>query len=90
VPSVILPFFADQPFWGKRVAALGAGPSPIMQQDVTVASLARAITQAISDKDIRERSANIGRRIRAENGVACAVETFHRCLERYPRTVARY
>ncbi|UCC11951.1 MAG: glycosyltransferase family 1 protein [candidate division WOR-3 bacterium] len=80
VPSVILPFFADQPFWGKRVAALGAGPSPIMQQDVTVTSLARAIVKATADPGIMERSANIGRRIRAENGVACAVEIVHRCI----------
>ncbi len=81
VPSVILPFFADQPFWGKRVAALGAGPSPVMQQSVTVPSLARAIGQATSDPGIIERSADIGHRIREENGVACAVEMFHRCIE---------
>ena len=27
VPSVIIPFFGDQPFWGRRVAALGVGPA---------------------------------------------------------------
>ncbi len=26
VPSIIVPFFADQPFWGQRVADLGVGP----------------------------------------------------------------
>ncbi|MFC7102502.1 glycosyltransferase [Nonomuraea rubra] len=26
VPNVVCPFFSDQPFWGRRVAALGAGP----------------------------------------------------------------
>lgn len=28
-PTVIVPFFGDQPFWGKMVAAAGAGPDPI-------------------------------------------------------------
>ncbi|MEM8600778.1 MAG: glycosyltransferase, partial [Bacteroidota bacterium] len=27
-PSVVCPFFGDQPFWGRRVHALGAGPEP--------------------------------------------------------------
>lgn len=80
VPSVILPFFADQPFWGKRVAALGVGPRPIMQRDVTVRSLAEAIKQATSDESMIARAAEIGRTIRAENGVACAVDAFHRCI----------
>ncbi len=28
VPTVVCPFFGDQPYWGERVAALGAGPKP--------------------------------------------------------------
>ena len=30
-PTIICPFVADQPFWGRRVAELGAGPPPIPQ-----------------------------------------------------------
>ncbi|MFN8418241.1 MAG: hypothetical protein U0528_03190 [Anaerolineae bacterium] len=29
VPSIIVPFFGDQPFWGQRTAALGVGTAPI-------------------------------------------------------------
>ncbi len=29
VPSIIVPGANDQPFWGRRVEALGAGPAPI-------------------------------------------------------------
>jgi len=29
VPSIITPFFGDQPLWGARVAELGVGPAPI-------------------------------------------------------------
>ena len=35
-PTVICPFVADQPFWGRRVAVLGAGPPPIPQRKLTV------------------------------------------------------
>src|SRR5262249_31336952 len=31
IPSVVVPFFGDQSFWGRRVAALGAGTKPISQ-----------------------------------------------------------
>ena len=29
VPTVIIPFFGDQGFWGQRVAVLGVGTAPI-------------------------------------------------------------
>jgi sterol 3beta-glucosyltransferase len=73
VPSVIVPFAADQPFWADRVVRLGAGPKPIPRKQLSVDRLARAIAAAVSDKDMQNRAAAIGVRIRAENGVAEAV-----------------
>lgn len=74
IPSIVIPFFADQPFWGYRLAQLGVGPQPIMRRDLTVQKLAKAIQQATNDKHMRCCAAKIGRSIRAENGVARAVE----------------
>lgn len=51
-PTVICPFFADQPFWGRRVHALGAGPLPIPQRELSARRLAKAITTATSDPEI--------------------------------------
>jgi hypothetical protein len=45
IPSVITPFFGDQPYWGRRVHALGVGPQPIMHRALTTQRLAQAITQ---------------------------------------------
>jgi sterol 3beta-glucosyltransferase len=80
IPSVILPFFADQPFWGKRVAELGVGPRPIMQKNLTARHLADAIMQATTNKHMITRAAELGRQIRSENGVSRAVEAFHQCV----------
>src|SRR5690606_20447509 len=31
-PTVVCPFFGDQPFWGRRIFELGVGPEPIPQK----------------------------------------------------------
>ena len=80
MPSVICPFFGDQPFWGARVASLGVGPAPIPQKRLTVERLAAAIGTAVGDPAIRERAADLGARVRAEDGVGRAVEAIRRRL----------
>ena len=73
VPSIVIPFFGDQPFWGQRIAELGVGPEPIPRQQLTVRRLAEAIHKAVNDQTMRQRAADLGARIRAEHGVANAV-----------------
>jgi sterol 3beta-glucosyltransferase len=73
VPSIVIPFFGDQPFWGQRVAELGVGPEPISRKKLTVDGLAQAIQQALTDEAMRQRAADLGARIQAEDGVARAV-----------------
>ena len=74
VPSINVPFFADQPFWARRVHALGVGPKHIPRRRLSGARLAEAITTAVGDAGMRERAAALGRRLRGENGVCRAVE----------------
>jgi sterol 3beta-glucosyltransferase len=78
VPNVILPFVFDQPFWGARVKALGLGPDPIPQKQLTAGRLAGAIRAAVTDRDMRRRAHNIGAAIRAEDGVGEAVKVVER------------
>ena len=73
VPAVVVPFFADQPFWGQHVARLGVGPAPIPRRKLTVTRLAGAIDRAVTDNVMRERAVELGIRIRAEDGVGRAV-----------------
>ncbi|MGQ9548300.1 MAG: glycosyltransferase [Roseiflexus sp.] len=79
VPTVTIPVGIDQPFWGRRVAALGAGPPPLMRRHATPNLLAATIIAATDDA-IRVRAAALGRLIRAEQGVTRAVETIRACL----------
>lgn len=80
VPSVVVPFSFDQPFWGQRVAALGVGPAPIPRARLTAERLADAIGRAVSDQQLRERAARLGALIRAERGTAQAIDQIHRAL----------
>lgn len=81
LPSVIVPIFGDQPFWARRVFQLGAASPPIRANRLTIEALASAI-RCTADKGMRRRAAELGARIRSEDGVACAVETMHRHLIR--------
>ena len=80
VPSIVVPFFADQPFWGRRVAALGAGPAPIPRKQLTAKRLAAAIRQAVGDAEMQRRAANLGALIRSEDGVAAAVSVVEKLV----------
>ena len=74
VPSVVVPLGFDQPFWGRRVAALGVGPEPVPRRRLAVDALARAIERAVADPAMRARAAALGAALRAEDGVARGVE----------------
>ena len=78
VPTIIVPFFLDQFYWGKRVFKLGAGPRPILRKSLQADTLATAIRAATTDRGMRQRAAKLGESIRSENGVARAVASFER------------
>lgn len=78
VPTVIVPFFLDQFFWGRRVFELGVGPRPIPRKRLGSDTLAGALRVATRDPEMKGRAAALGVRIRAEDGVARAVAAFER------------
>jgi sterol 3beta-glucosyltransferase len=82
VPSIVIPFFGDQPFWGQRVADLGVGTAPIPRKQLTVERLAQAIHRAVTDPLMRQQAADLGATIRAEDGIGNVVSIV-RDIERY-------
>ena len=74
VPSIIIPHFGDQPFWGHKAYELGVGTKPLPKRRLNVDLLAEAIQKAVSDTRMREQATKLGESIRSEDGVKCAVE----------------
>ena len=78
-PTVIVPFFGDQPFWGNMVARSRAGPEPIPYKRLTAGTLANAIQKAL-EPDTICRAAALGERLKDEKGTINGAASFHRSL----------
>ena len=74
IPTVVIPFILDQPFWGRQVKRLGVGPEPIPLKQLTTERLATAIRNLVEDSQMRARAAMLGEKIRGEDGVENAVK----------------
>jgi UDP:flavonoid glycosyltransferase YjiC (YdhE family) len=74
VPSVVVAWWGDMPFWADCLYRMGVSPLPIMKSRLTADKLANAISSAVNDSGMRARAVSIGERIRSEDGVARALE----------------
>jgi sterol 3beta-glucosyltransferase len=72
VPSVVLPFAADQFFWAKRLASVGVAPPMLTHRKLTAARLRERLALAATIT-MRRRARAVGKAIAAETGVANAV-----------------
>ncbi|MEM9217273.1 MAG: glycosyltransferase [Cyanobacteria bacterium P01_F01_bin.150] len=78
-PTIICPFGVDQPFWGRRVAELGAGIAPIPQKELTDTLLANAILRVTNDQSFCASAKSVADAIAQENGIAQAIKTIEQC-----------
>ena len=74
VPSVLVPFMVDQFFWARRLRERGVAPRGIPHNRLTGPGLASALGRALTDQALRARAEDMGLLIRAEDGLARAVE----------------
>jgi sterol 3beta-glucosyltransferase len=72
-PSVVVPFFGDQPFWGRQIHDMGAGSTPIPRKKLTPSALSAAICQVMSSPSIQQTAKDLGKKICQEDGIARAV-----------------
>lgn len=84
IPNIVVPFMGDQPFWGERVNAIGAGPKPILVKDLSVEKLTGAIAEA-GKKSLRKRAQAISQQLRSEDGVGESI----RWIEKYSNNFHR-
>ncbi len=85
VPNIITPIAADQYAWAELVVNSGVGPRAPELKSLTAEELAGAIRIAVDVSDMRTRAAQLGEKIRAEDGVARAVEIIERHAARFKR-----
>jgi sterol 3beta-glucosyltransferase len=74
-PTIICPFFGDQPFWGDQVVRLGVGLKVSSQKRLKVQELADAICKVTTDIEIQEAAIVLGKKIQSEDGVLNAINT---------------
>eukprot|EP00891_Asterochloris_glomerata_P004480 jgi/Astpho2/4480/e_gw1.00067.94.1_t len=78
-PTLIIPFFGDQSFWGGAVARRGVGPEPIPIDELTTEKLTEAF-DFLKDPSAKKAAQEIAGKIATEDGVAAGVEAFHKHL----------
>ena len=84
-PTLICPHAVDQPFWGRRVHALGCGPEPLPLKRLTVDALAERLTTLTRTPAYQKRAKTIAARIAADQGVAKAIRIIEAARQPAPR-----
>jgi UDP:flavonoid glycosyltransferase YjiC (YdhE family) len=72
-PALVIPFIADQRFWGQRITALGAGLGPIPQRKLNVEKLAVVLRALVENPSFRARARDVASTLAREDGVARAI-----------------
>ncbi len=75
-PTIIVPFFGDQFFWGNVIDKNGAGSRPLPGKSITVDELAEAF-RFVHKPTTRDAAERIRDAILKEDGCAAAVHAFY-------------
>jgi UDP:flavonoid glycosyltransferase YjiC (YdhE family) len=75
IPSVIVPFYGDQPFWARCLNRQGVAPPAVERKTMTADTLASALA-ATRHRTMIQKAAALGHAVQTEDGIGEAV----RCL----------
>jgi sterol 3beta-glucosyltransferase len=79
LPTVICGVFADQPFWGARITALGVG-NTLAFSDLSPDTLLAALEPLLAGR-FAERARQLAAKLRSEDGVTTAADAFERTVK---------
>lgn len=71
LPTLVCPFFADQPFWGQRVLQLGCGPIPLALEGTTAHELAGRLKE-LANPDYRRSARYVAGELAKADGPGAA------------------
>lgn len=73
IPQVVVPFMADQPFWGKRIHAIGVGSYPLLVKNISTDQLMQAMVESESQA-VCEQARLVSQFVRKDAGVLLAID----------------
>jgi sterol 3beta-glucosyltransferase len=74
-----VPYYADQPFWGRRLHAVGVGAPPLPRRELASGPLSERI-EFLQRRGIASRAAHVGEAMRSEGGLERAADFIVRRL----------
>lgn len=77
IPSVPVPFAADQPFWARRLREAGIGSRPLDRRSATATSIGDALSEA-SSRWMRDRATEVGQDMAGEDAVGAVIDHLSR------------
>jgi UDP:flavonoid glycosyltransferase YjiC (YdhE family) len=80
VPSIVVSFWIEEEYWGRKVANLGVGSQPISYRRLTSEKLAKAIATVTENQSMRQRATELAQKIRSEDGIRQAVAVINKYL----------
>lgn len=81
VPSIVTPFFMDQPTNGKIIADAGVGLVTDHFRTVTADQLGPALHKCASDSNMRAKCQDLGKRLQEHQGTEAALAEINRFIE---------
>ena len=78
IPSVVVPFLVDQPFWARQLQARHLAPTPVPYRKVTSSRMHDAISAALQ---LRPEAARTGELMRSERGLDRALDVLERLAQ---------
>ncbi|KAJ7221581.1 glycosyltransferase family 1 protein [Mycena pura] len=78
-PTMVVPFFGDQAFWGSMVYKAGAGPEPIPHKNLTTENLRDGL-KFVTSPAAASAAKRLSEQIHREDGLRRGVDSFYRHL----------
>jgi UDP:flavonoid glycosyltransferase YjiC (YdhE family) len=82
VPSIVVSFWIEQRYWGRKIANLGVGPAPISYGGLTSEKLAGKISTVLASQGMRQRATALAQKIRSEDGIGRGVAVVNNYLSK--------
>src|SRR5690606_22130638 len=83
-PTFVVPQIFDQPYWGRRVYELGAGPAPVRLRKLSPSILASALEELATDRSFELAALDLKERLLQEDGTGLAADVIEETIETYP------